>query len=257
MRLLRAAALVAAGLLAAPVTADWLVTRDGARIETRGEWEEKGRLIVFTDAKGELASIRASEIDLEASYAATVEAKAPPPPPAPAPPPGPSVLTLTDDDVGHVDPATLDGEEEAEAEQEEAALADLVVTSWQEIEAPDGEGVAIRGTLRNGGTSVATQLRVRVNVFDTDGELQASEEATLTSTTLGVSEVLNFRALFPEVQSVASATFDITNSSFATARSAAGPDDGLVDDGAEPEDGTTAPADTGDEEVPADLGSDS
>ncbi|MFN7940062.1 MAG: hypothetical protein U0X73_00565 [Thermoanaerobaculia bacterium] len=65
--------LVSAALLvaAAPLDADWLVLKDGNRIETSGPWREKGRQIVFTLPNGQLAALRATEVDLSASRAAS------------------------------------------------------------------------------------------------------------------------------------------------------------------------------------------
>jgi hypothetical protein len=102
---LTAAALATVATTAA--RADWLVTLEGARVETRGPWEVRGRMVVFTQTGGTLSSIRLSEVDLEASRAATDEAAAPPPAPAPAeapPPPPPPVLKLTNADVGRGEP---------------------------------------------------------------------------------------------------------------------------------------------------------
>ncbi len=88
-----------------PVRADWLVTTDGARIETEGEWEVRGRMVVFTRSGGTLSSMRLDEVDLEASRAATEAAAAPPPvEAAPDEAPRPPVLTLTDEDVGRGEP---------------------------------------------------------------------------------------------------------------------------------------------------------
>jgi hypothetical protein len=73
--------LVAAALLlaAAPLGADWLVLKDGNRIETHGPWREKGRQIVFTLPNGQLSALRATEVDLAASRAATASTPATPP----------------------------------------------------------------------------------------------------------------------------------------------------------------------------------
>ncbi len=51
--------------MTSPAAADWLVTKDGARIETEGPWKTKGAMVVFTSAKGTLSSLRLDEIDLE------------------------------------------------------------------------------------------------------------------------------------------------------------------------------------------------
>jgi hypothetical protein len=81
-RLVFGLALTLAGICSLPATAEWLATRDGHRIETDGPWKVKGRIVVYTDAKGTLSSIRLDEIDPEASEAVSEE-----PPETPAKPP--------------------------------------------------------------------------------------------------------------------------------------------------------------------------
>jgi glutaredoxin len=96
-----AAALLLA--LAAAAGADVLVLRDGARVESRGAWQEKGRQVVFTDAGGKLCSLRLADVDLDASRAATAAAArpaAPAPPAAPTVDERPVVLALDADDLG-------------------------------------------------------------------------------------------------------------------------------------------------------------
>lgn len=89
---------LAMGLVASALGADWLVTREGERIETQGPWEVKKGTVVFTLPSGTLSSLRLSAVDLEASEALTAEAARPAPPPPPAGPP-PPVLTITDKDI--------------------------------------------------------------------------------------------------------------------------------------------------------------
>lgn len=107
-------------------TGDWLVTTEGELIETDGAWQEKGRIVVFRTAEGELLSLRSSGLDLDASRQATeaaveeaaaleraiAEAER-----SLAEPKRPAVLTLTDDDVGHVDEDTPEGGEDFEDEE--------------------------------------------------------------------------------------------------------------------------------------------
>lgn len=216
IRVLLLAGLVAGVVVTAPAArADWLVTKDGDRIETQGPWEQRGRLVVFTTAKGDLASMRATELDLDASQAATEAALVPVAPPAPEPVAAPkSVLVITDADVDHVEEATAEGEEEAE---EEVSAQDVVVTSWQQSQPPEGNGIAIRGTVRNNGDTVATQVRLMVDVLDREGQSLGNQEAILTSSTLGPAESLSFRVLFPDVQVIDTARFTVTNSAFSTA----------------------------------------
>ncbi len=95
----RAMAVVAAGLaaFASAASADWLVLRDGSKVETKGGWQTRGRLIVFERLGGGLASVRADEVDLVKSDEVTATAKLPPPAAAPvtAAPVRASVLVLT------------------------------------------------------------------------------------------------------------------------------------------------------------------
>jgi hypothetical protein len=112
--------IVAAAALAAPAAADWLVLRDGSRVETRGTWENRGATVVFHRPNGVLASLRLSDVDLDASTAATAaaveEAQRPKTPVAP-PPPRPVIASFTDADFTQVE-VPFDG-----ASSEEAAAA--------------------------------------------------------------------------------------------------------------------------------------
>ena len=111
-----------------PAAADWLVTRDGHRIETDGPWKVKGRIVVYTDTGGTLSSLRLDEVDLEASEAAGKEPQAPAPPPAEpaakreqkAP-----VLVLTNDDI----PEAAEDRPAAEIEEPEPELI-MYSTDW-------------------------------------------------------------------------------------------------------------------------------
>ena len=58
---------------ARPAAAEWLVTSEGARVETRGPWQLKGKLVVFTSADGTLYSLRQNQVDLAASKRANEE----------------------------------------------------------------------------------------------------------------------------------------------------------------------------------------
>ncbi len=92
---------IACWLAASTLSADWLLTRDGERVETQGAWRVEGRMVIFTSAKGALSSIRLSEVDLDASAEATTRDLdvAPATPEAPAPD-RKSVHVITTEDVG-------------------------------------------------------------------------------------------------------------------------------------------------------------
>jgi len=63
-------------LAATPAGGDWLILKNGTRIETHGPWTEKGRQVVYTTiAEKRLVSVRAADVDLPASrQASTTEA---------------------------------------------------------------------------------------------------------------------------------------------------------------------------------------
>ena len=111
--------------LCLPARADWLVTRDGRTIETKGAWAVSGKLVKFTSIGGVLSSLRADEVDLDASRAETARRNAPPAPASPPKPAAPKqpVMVLTDADVGHVTPGTT----AATADREPIVL---YTTSW-------------------------------------------------------------------------------------------------------------------------------
>jgi len=58
-------------LVPALAQADWLILLSGVRVETKGHWTVKGKLIVYTSLDKSLRSIRLSEVDVEASTRAS------------------------------------------------------------------------------------------------------------------------------------------------------------------------------------------
>jgi len=54
-------------LVAAGAGADWLVLKDGTRVETKGDWQQKGRQVQFKTPDGRFQALPAGEVDLEAS----------------------------------------------------------------------------------------------------------------------------------------------------------------------------------------------
>jgi glutaredoxin len=65
---------VIVALAANAASADWLVTRDGTRLQTRGEWTVDGGVVRFRDSRGALRALRVAEVDLDASRAASTAA---------------------------------------------------------------------------------------------------------------------------------------------------------------------------------------
>ena len=187
------------GLAAAPARADWLVTREGTWVETRGAWEVKGKLVVFHTLKGDLSSLRLADIDLEASRRETARAelarkaaaearKRPAPEKEKKKRP---VLVLTDDKVRHVEGGG------AAAGAAPQAPPSLTVASWAHTaDAGDGH-VVITGTLRNTSGAQASDITLAVQLLDAGGKTTATGQAVLTATALGAGEQSGFRVEFP------------------------------------------------------------
>jgi hypothetical protein len=206
------AAALAAALFAAPAAADWLVTRDGGRVETRGAWKTKGKLVVFTRADGQLSSLRLTDVDLAASERATAEAVAkakeaaevkPPPPPEKKE----ARWVMTDKDFRSTPPPPP--KDEAKPEETDAAgrpKLNVVLESWERKNIPDG--LEITGTLRNPGDEITADVGVTVRLFDETGALIATGEGRIATPALGPGEAANFRAAFTGVFTYAEAKFD-------------------------------------------------
>lgn len=204
-----------ATLLALPCSADWLVTKEGARVETAGPWKVKGNQVVFTLPNGTLSSLRASEIDLDASAVATAQAKVPAPAPAaesdekkerPKP-----VLVVTDKDVrranetpatGSEAPPVVGGEAAVSTPPGEEASSAVEVVGWQTRDSSEGDGLELYGTLRNNGTTIASSVELVVELRDAEGKPVLDSAAFLDSQTLGPGKSTTFRALLPGLTSI-------------------------------------------------------
>jgi hypothetical protein len=199
-RIVLSSALVA--LAAAPSGADWLVTRDGNWVETRGPWEVKGKLVVFHTPKGDLSSLRLAEVDLEESRRVTEKAelarqaaeearRRPPGKKQPA-------FVITDDKVRHVESGG------AAAPQ----TPSLSVASWARASAPGDGHVVITGTLRNTSSVQASDIALTVQLLDADGRSTAIGQAGLTATALVAGEQVGFRVEFPGITTYSEVKFE-------------------------------------------------
>lgn len=209
-----------------PAAADWLVTRDGARIETQGPWRVESRLVVFKRPDGTFASMRLSEVDLEASERVTrevAEAKraaaaraAEEQRPAER---KKSIARLTEKDLPPVGSSRRSAEAEEDAgagssgargEDEEGGRPDpIVVSTWREVSEIDGSGLAFVGELRNTSEHMALGVGVTVTLFDEEDEEIASTDAVLTGTALPPGKSGGFRAEFPGIFHFVRADFDV------------------------------------------------
>jgi len=189
--------LLTALLLTSSAAADWLVTRDGSRIETAGEWRVDGRLVVFHLADGSLASMRLDLIDHEASVRATAEAMRPK---APAPPAEKkkAVMVLTDADVEHIDTSEPEAAIEIAAEP-----GDMEVVDYEEVDDPRVDGVVFSGNLRNVSDKMMISPRVIMTLVDLEGEEIATAEGDADAGFLRPTQSARFRVEFPDVFSYA------------------------------------------------------
>jgi len=181
------------GLAAAPSRGDWLVTRAGNAVETRGAWEVKGKLVVFHTLKGDLSSLRLADVDLEASRRMTAQAELARQAAEEArqrpPEKKPSVFVLTDDKVRHVEPGA--------AGAVPAVAPSLSVASWERAADPGDGHVVITGTLRNASASQASEITLAVRLLDATGTATTTGQAILTSTVLEAGEQSGFKVEFP------------------------------------------------------------
>ncbi len=222
MRNLRQSLLLAlaASLVGGSANADWLVTRDGGKIETKGAWKVEGKRVLFTQPNGTLSSIRADQIDLDLSAVETQKARTPAPAPVAEAKPEP-VLRLTERDF----PPVRDLDEGAEGtveKKEEATSTGLEVISWEKTETPNGDGIEIFGTVRNNGNTNVTSPALVVTLYDEEGRLIATADGRVNAPAITAGKTANFRVVFPGVADFAAARFDAQGTPFALRRAAAG-----------------------------------
>jgi hypothetical protein len=196
-----------AGLAAPPAGGDWLVMRDGTRVETRGAWAERGRVVVFTSADGRLVSLRAESVDLAASRrttAAASEAAARPAAEAAVasatPPRTSRRITNADIPTGRPAPAeTPAAGEDGEAAAAAAGAADLQVRDTaQQVDPIDGH-LVVTGTLANLSQRTAAAVELNVEAHGADGALLGSQSADLGLAALRPGAATGFEAHFPDV----------------------------------------------------------
>jgi hypothetical protein len=222
----RAIATLASALamaLVAPAGADWLVTKDGARIETKGPWRVDGKRVLFDLPNGTLSMIRVDQIDLDGSAVATAEARAPKSTSSAmaAPPKKEPVLVLTERDIppspAAAAAAAAAGEGEAEKAEEGAPASEsssLEVISWEKTETPDGSGIEIFGTIRNNSRNMVTSPSVLAAVYDADGRLLATNNGSVNAPNIPPGKIANFRVSFSGLLDFAAVKFDAQGRGF-------------------------------------------
>ncbi len=204
--------------VAVPAAADWLVTREGGKVETRGAWKVQGKRIVFTAKDGTLASLRLTEVDLDASRQATAaaaQATEERAAQAAAPAPKKSVRVLTDKDFAKpAPPPAADGTDPAAAsaaapgEAAASSSSALQVASWKQERDAERDLMKISGIVRNNGPDLATAVQVTVRLYEEGGQLLATQQASLDTRTLRPGQDTSFQMEIPGVNGFASAQFD-------------------------------------------------
>jgi hypothetical protein len=195
------------GTAALPARADWLVTRDGGRVETKGTWQIKGKLVVFTRAADSaLASLRASEVDLDASAKATADAKVKAEAPPPVEVPQKKIAVLTDKDFRKPAPPA---EGDSPDKGAPAKSGPLAVSNWKKMDSPAGDGITIEGQIHNTGRELMINASVDVQLFNESGDRVGSAQGLLTSTSLQPDATASFRANFPGVFTFTEAKFQV------------------------------------------------
>ncbi len=203
--------------------ADWVVLIDGARVETKGAWTVKGNLVTFTLPQGTLGSLRAADVDLEASAKATADAKAAVDArarEAARPKEVQPVLVLTDKDVGHIEPAAAPAAADAEeGGGREAGTAEgpVQITGWDRSLSEADGGVMVTGTLTNRGSDVAVGIKVTVRLYDDQGKLIGTAPASLSAEALPPTQSARFTAVFPGILTFYAVKFDIDSTPILTA----------------------------------------
>ncbi len=199
-------------LPAGAVRADWLVTRDGARIETKGAWKVDGRRVLFTMPNGTLSTLRTDELDLDQSALVTTQAKEALANPAPAAKEKKEpVLRLTEKDIPPVGSAAEDadgkpGEKAGEAKQDEKPA--LEVISWEKTADASGDGLEIFGTIKNSSPNIVVTPTLLVAIYDADGGLLATTNGEVNSPQIQAGKTANFRVAFPGLPDFAAVKFD-------------------------------------------------
>jgi hypothetical protein len=201
--------------------ADWLVTNNGAAVETRGAWEVKGETVIFTSREGVLSSLSLAEVNLAASEAHTQDMvrAAASAHEIEAPVKRPAVLVLTDADVRHVDstgPVAEDAGETAASPSPRDTGSSLSVTGWDESYNIDENSVEVTGTLRNSGRNPATSISLSVLLYSDAGALLGKREARLAKAALNPGESTGFVASFSSGLTFSEAKFDIQSRGFQT-----------------------------------------
>ena len=200
------------GLLARGAAADWLVTQDGSKVETKGPWQVQGKLVTFTLPNGTLGSMPVAALDLESSQVETEKAAAATEP-APSEPKPKAEFVITDADVGHPKTAiSTDGQSDEPAAAE--SNPGLRVVGWRDDVDLSTSSVTVTGNLQNPTQNPATSIILDVVLYGEDGALLETSRADLEQRFLNPGASIRFEARFSDTLSFGTVGFDIQSRGF-------------------------------------------
>lgn len=236
-----AAALAALLFAAGGARADWLVLADGSAMEIKGPPATRGQMVVFQMPNGTLASLRLSEVDLEASARRTAAARerktAPAASPAPPAEEKKAVFVITDADVRHVSAAaasepgdSANEPEGAAAKPEKSGRQRLIVSQWGQDDS--GQVLTVFGSLENRDLNAAGAVRLTVVARDGEGTVVGRAAAGLGMTTLLPGQSTQFQARFEDAPFFESLDFEMESIAL---KSGTGEGDAAAGDGEQPE----------------------
>lgn len=203
---------------ASPASADWLVTREGGKVEIQGKPQVKGKLVVFTRADGTLSSLRLSEVDLEASERVTAEEKGKKEVEVSTQEPArkKSVASVTDENLVRTKkpepaPAAAPAGEAAPAAVagDPAGSGPAAVGTWKQQDLPAGNGIELVGSLENKGDKIATGLAVTAQLYNEAGQLLATGQGVLMGGSIPPGGKLDFKVPFPGLFTFSEARFQV------------------------------------------------
>jgi hypothetical protein len=217
--------------------ADWLVLVDGSSMEIDGAPETRGSMVVFQLSDGTLASLKLSEVDLEASARLTAAARerktAPPASRAPAPDEKKAVFVITDADVRHVSAQAAatagDSDDKSAAPDAERSGQRLIIR--QVAEDDSGQRLAVFGVVENRDSNAAGAVRLTVLARDGEGVEVGRASAGLGMTTLLPGQSTRFEARFEDAPFYESLDFELDSIAL---KSGTGEGEGAVGEGEQP-----------------------
>ena len=184
--------------------ADWLITQNGERIETKGPFKVEGRRVLYTRPNDTLAAVRLSEIDLEATERYAEELRNPRPKAKKKTRSNQdSKLVLDGSNVSRFKaPRVRPGEAAADAQ------TGVVVSSWKEVN-DAGYELEVRGTVVNNTAAYASNVEIRATAYDESGKALETLTARPQKRLLGQGESTTFYVKFPGIFMTNDMTFEV------------------------------------------------